>query len=130
MIILKIIYLSLFLSIDTLLYLRLVKKNKKAGYLILTDMLVWTLIFIPHLPNFHLANLMSFENFTILSEMLIQLCILYFIGRFVISKMERATLPDIVKEAALGWLKLVFNKIIFIFFLIVHVIYIIIIPLG
>ncbi len=128
MIIYKLIYLSLFLSIDILLYLRLVKKTIKAGYWLIADVLFWCIIFVPHLPTFHLTYLMSFKNFMILSGMVVQLGMLNYIGRFAIWRMERATLTDFVKEAAIGWLNLVFNKIIFIFFLITHLIYILMWP--
>jgi len=122
-ILLKIYYFLLFISLDILLYLRLGRSILKTEFWlkIVAGVLITT--FIIHLPFLHIPYLMRFKNFVTMCGMVIQLLIVYFIGILATRRIKRRILPDKVKEYALGWLNIVFNHIIFFFFMFGHLIW-------
>ena len=113
----------MFISLDILLYLRLGRSILKTEFWlkIVAGVLITT--FIIHLPFLHIPYLMRFKNFVTMCGMVIQLLIVYFIGILATRRIKRRILPDKVKEYALGWLNIVFNHIIFFFFMFGHLIW-------
>jgi len=120
---LKAYYFALFISLDVLLYLRLGRGILKVelALKIIAGLLVAT--FILHLPFVNIPYLTKFKNFATMCAMVIQLLIVYFIGMFAKRRMERRPLPDEVKEYALSWLNIVFNHVIFFFFMFGHLLW-------
>jgi hypothetical protein len=124
----KLIYLILFLSLDVLLYLFLVKKIIKAGYGLIVTTVIWLIVFLAHLPTFHLTYLMPIKDFITLSAMVMQLVIIHYVGLFVIRITDRSQTAADVKKYIIEFLSFAFNTFIFIFFIVVHLIFILVWP--
>jgi hypothetical protein len=120
----KLTYLLLFLSIDVLLYLRLGKKNVRAGYWLIAATVVWLIALVVHLPTFKLTHLMPFKDFLSLSGMIIQLVVIHYLGVFAIWRTERSRVTDDIKQHSVRILSTVFNTVIFFIFCITHLIFI------
>jgi len=122
----KLFYLIIFCSFDILLYFRFGRGNRQAGKIIYFVFGVWLIAFILHLPMLNISQLLPLRRFLVLSIMIIQLAISYFIGMFAIKKVGHASLPDEVKETALSGLRIVFKTGIFAVIFIVHIMFILI----
>ena len=122
--IIKLMYLTLLLSIDVLLYLRLGKKIIKAGKWLIIATVAWLIVLVAHLPTFHLTYLMSLNRFLNFSGMTVQLLLVHFVGRFIISRVERSQVSDDVKQIMTRVLSVSFNSAIFGFYFVIHLIFI------
>jgi len=116
----KVIYLLLFWSLDVLIYLFFVKKINKLGRWLIVSAIIWMIIFIAHLPVFHLNHLMPFKYFTTLSAVVLLLLILQYVGKFIIETQKRSSAPDNAKAFTIRFLSIAFNQAIFIVFMVVH----------
>jgi hypothetical protein len=122
--ILKLIYLALFLSIDVLLYLKLGRKIAKAGKWLIASAVAWLIVLIVHLPTFHLMHLMPLKSFLTFSGMVVQLIFVYYVGRFIIGRVESSHVSDDIKQYMNRILSFSFNSAIFGFYFVVHLIFI------
>ena len=120
----KLIYFLLFSSIDALLYLRLSMKFIKAERWLIALAVVWLCIFIIHLPAFRPNYLMPLNWFCTLSGMVVQLILIHYVGLYSIGRMERSQIPENVKENANKIQGVIFNKLIFAFFIFIHLIFV------
>lgn len=123
-IILKFFYLILFWSLDVLLYFRLVKEIVNIKKWLVIVAAIWLIVGLLSLPSFHLYQLMPLKVFIVLSAMIIQLLILYYIGSFAIQKFEGLTFPEEVKQIAITWLGWVFKGLIFVLIPIMQLVWI------
>ncbi|OCX50935.1 hypothetical protein BEL04_19635 [Mucilaginibacter sp. PPCGB 2223] len=128
-ILLKIYYFTLFVSLDILLYLRLGRGVLRTEFWLKIAVGALVVAFIIHLPFLHVPYLAKFKDFATMCGMVIQLLVVYSIGIFATRRMQRrTTLPEVVKKYALGWLNVVFNHIIFFFFMFGHLIWALALP--
>jgi hypothetical protein len=122
----KLLYLILFLSIDVLLYLRLGRKIAKTGKLLIIASTVWLIVLALYLPMFHLVYLLPLSTYINCSGMILQLIFVHYVGRFVIFRVERSHQPDFVKQYMNRVISFSFNTAIFGFYVLAHLIFILI----
>ena len=115
---LKLFYLILFLSLDVLLYLRLVTKIIKAGLWLTVVASVWLIALVVYLPLFHLVFLMPFKGFLKLSEMILMLLLVHFLTRLIVWGLARFLTDDL--KQSLNSIMFGFNTILFAFFFLLH----------
>lgn len=121
----RLVYLSLFLSFDVLLYIRLGKRIIKANYWLIAVSMFWLGMLIFHLPLYQSKHSMQFKDFINLSVMVVQLLMIHYVGRFAMWRVERSHVIDEIKQHSLRILSFIFNTGIFVLFFIIHVIFII-----
>jgi len=120
----KSLYVSVFCSIDTLLYLRLVKKGIWANKFLILCAIVWSISLILHLPTLNIPNLMSLRFFGTLSVMIVQLFLVYLFSVYTIGRIGRSGMREDLKEYAYKFVSIMFQKSVFVIFIILHFLYI------
>jgi hypothetical protein len=120
--IVKLLYLILFFSIDVLLYLRLGRKIAEAGKWLIIASTVWLIVLVLYLPMFHLVCLLPLSTYINCSGMILLLIFVHYVGRFVIFMIERSKQPDFVKQLMNTVISFSFNTAIFGIFFLVHLI--------
>jgi hypothetical protein len=121
---LQLLYLFLFLSLDVLLYLRLVKKNTKSELWLIIVVGVWIIALVADLPTFHLVHLMPIKGFLNLSGMILMLLVAHFVLRFIAWALERYVTDDL--KESLNSIMFWMETSLFAFFFIIHLFIIIV----
>lgn len=115
---LKLFYLALFLSIDGLLYLRLVTKSSISTMWLVGTTSLWLITLVLCLPLFHFIFLMPLKAFLKLSEMTLMLLLVHFLIRLIIWGLSRFVNDDLKKS--LNSIVVGLNTMLFAFFFLLH----------
>jgi hypothetical protein len=116
MLLLKLFYSVLFLSIIILLYLRLGKKIVGVGRWLAIAGLIWLIVLIVYLPIFHIASSVRLKAFLGVSGIMVSLILVHYMGRIMMWFIERSDLSDNIKEFLGRYLSVIFNSVIFWFY--------------
>jgi len=121
---LKLLYISLFCSMDILLYLRLIKEKIWLNKFLVIVAVAWSILLILHLPFLSIPSLMPLRLFGILSGMIVQLFLAYLFSVFNFRRIDRLQMREDLKEYARKFISIMFQNAVFVFFIIVHFLYI------
>jgi hypothetical protein len=120
----KLLYLLLFVTFDILLYLKLGRKTVRINSSLIVITLLLAVAILLHLPVFKLINLMPLRYFLTLVGMVVQLIIVHFVGILIIKRTQQKSLLDAVKEQVINALSLIFKTAIFFIFALLHILFI------
>ena len=123
MVLLKILYILLFCSIDVLVYFRVVKKMAGLNNLLIAVATVWFITFLLHIPWLNLHHLIPFKDFCAFSYMVVMQLIVYLFSFYNIRRIERSELRDDLKPNAHKF-SIFFQKSILVIFLVIHFLFI------
>lgn len=130
MLFIKLTYLTLFWTIDILLYLRLNTLVIKTNYWLIVSFIIWLAIGLLHLPVLHFTFLMRLKDYLTMSATVIQLLVGYFLLAYSVKRVQRLNLSENLEDQATWFIRAILMRVLFIFIAFAHLLWALGGPLG
>ena len=121
----KIIYILVVAIADFLLYSVLNKTGKVNSKLLWSFCGIFLLVLVLHIGLFNFGFLMSFRQFLLVSQFLVELIIFHFVGKYYINRTQKSTrLSGEVANFSIKMASFIYQKAIYVLIFIVQCVYI------